>query len=419
MTSSKSVTTTGRWRSGWWLIVALVASVALGGVAVWLNHDGPDRPAPADLHNGQVFIQDNLWSTATEQYAVWVGRDGTPYAGRRDRGDDDWDVADLGSVAGNPLGAPTAADLHNVYAIAVDTDGVVHVVGNTHGGPLRYIRSAAPGDIHDWVDASSSIPGPVDQVTYPRFVALPDGTLQFWYRAGGSGNGDLTLAVLDAQSGEWRSNGVIVEGRSADESPYPHHIAVDPRTGTIHLLFEWRSEGDVSTTNDVGYVQSSDGGATWQRSDGATVALPVTHDSAEVVIDTEPTGSGLVNDGGLALDDAGRPHAVLLFAPPDGPVRYEHVWREGSAWRREVVASLGLVGRPAVAVVEGRLLALGSDGAGGLAVVDVASGDRRQVTDVPVGWEACYDSRALALFGELETLVPDGASPRLVTIELP
>jgi hypothetical protein len=37
---------------------------------------------------------------------------------------------------------------------------------------------------------------------------------------------------------------------------------------------------------------------------------------------------------------------------------------------------------------------------------------------VPVGWEAAYDSQALARSGRLEMLIPDGSAPHVVTADL-
>lgn len=383
-------------------------------VAIQSRRDDDDSGGAAlpDLRNGQVFVQDNLWSTADEQYAVWVGADGTPYAGRRPRDGDGWETVDLAAIPGNPLAAPVADDTHNVLVVAVDAAGYVHVAGNMHDDTLRYVRSARPNDITTWVAAT--MPPPVTSVTYPRFVGLPDGTLQFWHREGMSGDGDLVLHTLGPGGpGDWSEGTVVLDGHVGDESPYPHHVAVGPRDGTIHLLFEWRGDGDPASTEDVGYLRSSDGGRTWQRADGDSVTLPATRESAGVVVDTQP-GSGLVNDGGLTVDANGQPHALLTY---DGG-RHEHVWLDGDAWRVEAV-DLGLAGRPALATVDGRVVAMASDGRGRLVVVGIASGERRVVSPVPAHWEATYDSQALATSGVLQTLIPDGDDPRVVIVELP
>ncbi len=95
-----------------------------------------------------------------------------PGGGRR--GSDGWRVANLAKLRRNPLAAPTADDEHNIYAIAVDSSsGRVHVAGNMHGSPLRYVRTA-PGSLDRW--ATGPAPAKGERVTYPAFTSLPDGT---------------------------------------------------------------------------------------------------------------------------------------------------------------------------------------------------------------------------------------------------
>ncbi len=372
----------------------------------------------ADLRNGRVFIQDNLWSTADEQYAVWTAPDGTPYAGKRGAGEVRWQIVNLARIPGNPLAAPTDDDLHNAYVIAVDSVGYVHVAGNMHNDPLRYIRSQRPGDITSWEVAS--VEGPVTVATYPTFVELPDGTLLFWHRQGISGDGFLLLDRLPPGERVWEHVGVFADGRPTQESAYVNDVAVDPRSGTVHVLFSWRLAGGALTTNDVGYAQSDDGGLTWETSGERAYSLPIVHETSELVIDTRDTGSGLVNHGGVTLDARGRPHGAVLFERPGGDRSFEHVWYDGRGWRRETLGPV-IDGRPAIAgTPDGKVWLLGSHG-GQLVAVDVTPGSdhqRREVAPVPPGWEVAYDTQALVRDGTVEILVPDGRDPRVVTADL-
>jgi hypothetical protein len=380
----------------------------------------PDQPgAPPDLRNGRAFIQDNLWSTETHQYAVWVAPDGTPYAGRRPRGGPDWETVNLAQLRGNPLAAPTADDEHNVYAIAVDAGGGVHVAGNMHNDPLRYARSPS-GGLAGWRNWPAPVRG--EYVTYPAFVALPDGALLFFRREGIAGEGAIVLDALDPGATEWRSLGTVLDGRPSGEGPYLHHVAVDPRSGTIHLLFEWRAGRTTATNSDVGYARSTDGGRTWETSAGVPLRLPITHASAATVIDTAPTGTGLLNGGGLTVDAQGRPHGVVSFNQPGAGKSFEHIWLEEGRWQREGFDDLFFDGRPQiVGMPDGRVWVLGVRG-GSVEAVDVST-DRerlgtREVAQVPVGWEVAYDSEALARFGRVEMLIPQGDRPHVVVAEL-
>jgi BNR repeat-containing family member len=402
-----------------YLLLALLAAAGLVVTAVALHGRHSPSPALPDLHNGQTFIQDDLWSTANEQYAVWIGPDGTPYAGKRARAGGAWQVANLAAIPGNPLHAPVAADEHNVLAVGVDSLGYVHVAGNMHLDPMRYIRSARPGDITSW--QVGALPDAAPRVTYPAFVGLPDGTLQFWRREGISGDGAEVADVLAPGATVWRPlvpGRVVVDGRGTGESPYLHHIAVDPRTGAIHLLFEWRRDGpDPSTTNDVSYARSLDGGHTWQTSTGRPIPTPITHASAERVIDTAPTGSGLVNDGGLTVDAAGNPHGIVVFEPPRGARSLDHVWHDGAGWHQERLPGGTVLRRPSIAGGrDGTVWLIGVTGPDDrLTAVQLQPGGRREdLGPVPPDWEASYDSQLLQRTGQVEMLVPAGATPRVV-----
>jgi hypothetical protein len=402
----------------WSRPVGVVASLALVAVLLWAGLRD-SHPVRGDLRNGQVFIQDNLWSTATHQYAVWADGDGTPYAARRPRGAQRWKVVDLAKLRGNPLGAPTADDLHNVYSIAADAQGGVHVAGNMHLSPLRYVRADA--DLEHW--ATRPAPAGGRSVTYPAFTALPDGTLLFWRRQGQAGEGSVLLDALYPRASAWRSLGAIIDGAPTGESPYLNHIAIDPHSGVIHLMFSWRSGATVQSTNDIGYAQSADGGRTWRTGNGTPLPLPITHTAASTIFDTQPTGSGLVNSGGQTVDSRGRPHGMVVYDRPTGERDWQELWLEGGSWRSKWFSDLDIDGRPQLAgTPDGRIWLLGARGST-LEAIDVTP-DRdpaptQELGRVPVGWEASYDSQALARYGILELLVPQGDRPHVVLARLP
>ncbi|MDH3706746.1 MAG: hypothetical protein OES57_11820, partial [Acidimicrobiia bacterium] len=92
---------------GTWLRLGIVLAVVgplFALAAFWEPQAGTTRDI--DPRNGQAFIQDNLWTAADGQYAVWVDDAANPIVGRRD-GSDEWRTVDLGEVAGNPFAAPT------------------------------------------------------------------------------------------------------------------------------------------------------------------------------------------------------------------------------------------------------------------------------------------------------------------------
>ena len=400
-----------------WFRLLGLAFVIVPAVAVFISVREPPGSSVEDLRNGRAFIQDNLWSTADEQYAVWVGADGTPYVGQRPLDNDRWRVVDLAALPGNPLGAPTENDEHNIYVIATDSLGFVHIIGNMHSQPLRYIRSRAPRDISKW--EAAAVEGRASRVTYPRLVGLPDGTLLFWRR---EGHDDLASILLDSLGpGErtWRHLGTVLAGEPTKEGPYQHHVAVNRSTGAVHLLFEWRGQAGRWGNNDVGYARSPDGGRSWETSDGRALALPITHGSAETVIGTPPAGSGLLNSGGLTVHSDGQPHGLVVFDPDGGRRSIEHVWFDGDAWRREPIDRQLSDGRPAIAATSnGRMWLMGVRGRD-LQAVDISDGARgvvRRLARVPPGWEVAYDSQGLLRHGRIDVLVPDGSRPMVVRV---
>jgi len=55
--------------------------------------------------------------------------------------------------------------------------------------------------------------------------------------------------------------------------------------------------------------------------------------------------------------------------------------------------------------------------------IDVTPGRERaptqEVARVPVGWETSYDDQALARYGRVEMLIPEGDRPHVVVARLP
>lgn len=405
-----------RWSTSAGIAISAFAFVVL--IVIGLRGDGPDPASQPDLRNGRVFIQDNLWAADGRQYAVWVGHDGTPYAGWRRAASDEWHTDDLSRLDGDPLATPTAEDNHNIYVLGVDAEGEVHVAGNMHNDPLRYVRTST-GGLEGW--RTRPPPAAGESVTYPAFAALPDGTLLFFRREGIAGLGALVLDALPPGARAWRSLGVVLDGRPTGEGPYVHHVAVDPDTGVIHLLFEWRAEGGPETNDDVGYARSVDGGRKWQTSAGTSLSKPITHPSSELVIDTIPAGSGLLNSGGLTVDRAGRPHGIVTFAR-GGDEYFQHVWLDDGAWQRETLDDLSLAGRPQLAGTrDGRVWLLGVR-ENQVIGIDITPGRERlptqEIAEVPFGWEVNYDSRALAQRGVVQMLIPRGDHPRVVEADL-
>ena len=420
-------------RTGVLCLLAFAAIVVAAAIVARLDHSSstpktsqfrlaaetsplPGEIATRERWNSSAFVNDNLWSEGDLQFAVWVDGEGSPVVGQRRNSEATWHSVNLGDLAGNPLATPTVADPHNVFAIGVDPAGYIHVAGNMHGDPLRYVRSSYPLTIDAWT-MPEMIGAQEASASYPAFVRAPGGALLFFYRDGGAGRGDVLVNRSDGSG--WERLGTLIDGQSSDESAYLQHIAVDSVRRSIHVMYLWRSGADPAGNRDVSYLRSDDDGTTWETSDASVVALPVTHRTADVVSPSQDGAPVLLNQGGLAVDEAGRPHAVFRVVRPGagGRAAAVHVWQEPDGWRRQPVPSLdGMVGRPAL-VGNGRdpLLLLwlnrAADDESDLRVARLAGAATTgsvSVARLPVSqWEPTFDSAAVGR-GQLRMLLPLG-----------
>ncbi|GAA1275185.1 BNR repeat-containing protein [Saccharothrix xinjiangensis] len=287
------------------------------------------------LVNNNAF-QDGLITHNGHQYAAWYTASRNAVVARRALGGT-WETA----VLPHRL---SADDSHNVISLGVSPrDGVLHVAMDTHNTRLHYAKSipglASDPGAHRW---SATLFGSVQRtlggvelgtMTYPQFVVTPEGSLQFSYRTGGSGNGVNELAEYTdgtwRRLGAWSSatgdytgpNGVV----STTRNMYLHGLTYD-RRGRLHVSFTWR-EGNTRvlcnpgglTNHDTGYAYSDDRGRTWRNAAGAVVGTTggarVSITSPGLVVDPLDPDHGLMNQEGQAVDSTGAPHVVISYVP--------------------------------------------------------------------------------------------------------
>jgi hypothetical protein len=375
--------------------------------------------------NSLPFTQDPLVSDGERQYAVWVsGPRRAPLVSFRSLPSGSWTAPrDLAALPGSSFAAPTRLDPHNSYALGLDAYGRLHLAGNHHNEPLRYMRSH-PRDIDRW-DRGAMVGRDEESVTYPAFVSLPDGSLLFFYRDGRAGFGDVYLNRLGPGEEGWGRIGKLVEGRRSKESPYLNHVAVSA-AGAVHVSGCFRGRGGAAANRDVWHALSEDGGASWRGAGGERLELPLRHETAPVAVATEPRGSGLVNQMGMDVDPRGRPHVSYFRYDEQGATQVALASHDGSGWRSRDLAALqhrmetdapivdASVARPAIAcTADGEVWAVfraSHDGRGGRASLIRCTPDR-PLREVPLydgdlgTWEPTIDSRALRERGELHLLL--------------
>jgi hypothetical protein len=283
--------------------------------------DAKDKPASGDQYyreskvapgysassvNAVVFRRNSLVSFEDSQYIAFYNNAKNVTIGKRQLGSDAWTVNHT-QYSGN------ATDAHNVISIIVDGDGYLHMSWDHHGHPLRYAKGIGPGSIE--LGERESMTGSLeDRVTYPEFYKLGNGDLLFFYRDGGSGNGNLVLNRYRTAQKKWeRVHNNLLDGEGVRNAYW--QIWVSPGD-EIYLSWVWRESGNASTNRNIGYAKSADGGVTWQKSNGEHCSIPIKDGSHEVVWEI-PVSSNLINTTSMTADSDGNPYIATYYKPDD------------------------------------------------------------------------------------------------------
>ncbi len=201
-----------------------------------------------------------------------------------------------------------AFDNHGGPALAVDSEGYLHIVYYPHHHPFRYRRSKRPNDASAWEE--ELIFG--KRCTYPTLVVAPDDTLV------------LTCRESNRKGKPWVVN--RYEKRPGDGWSGPHTILVADEGGYSHFqeALAWGRDGEtlhLSTRmyggrpgrgHTVGYMRSPDRGRSWEDARGRRLALPVTSATITAIDRAEgPKGAGF-RCGAIAVGPDDRP--VVLYS---------------------------------------------------------------------------------------------------------
>lgn len=376
-------------------------------------------------YNFAPFCQDNVTSAGGVQYAAMWASDKKAYLYQRTLPDGNWvEVKELSTLASSKLGT-VPADGHNVLAVAVDSNGEIHVAGNVHADPIKYLRSSTTDPTGAWT-SPTMIGTQETQVSYPVFVTLGDGTLVFIFRDGTSGNADWYVNRYNAATRTWTRLGKLFDGKTSAESVYPNRFVPDDTNGLL-VFYCWRGSGNADTNNDICFVRvrNLSGTMTVTRMDDTPVSLPVTHANSPKILDTAPTGSGLLNSHGADVDTLGRPHSVFWLTA-SAKTQLHHVYWTGDEWVVRPITQLSQAINLNVSTIVPTLsrAAVACDPYGGTHIIwrcnyDGRSGTTRatdvtpereiveyKLTDLEMyEWEPCLDSRALKERGEIQMLV--------------
>ena len=198
-------------------------------------------------------------------------------------------------------------DSHLGFALAIDSNGLLHLSGNMHCDPLVYFRSTEPYDIETLKEINRMVGEKENSVTYEQFLKGPKDRLIFWYRHGSSGNGQRIFNVWDPDEKTWSRlfRKPLFDGLD-QMNAYPLGPKRGP-DGNFHIVWMWRDTPDAATNHHISYVWTDDM-EHWKTPAGRTIDLPITPKTEGVVVDPVPSREGLINMGfALGFDAQDRP----------------------------------------------------------------------------------------------------------------
>lgn len=309
------------------------------------------------IHTGPQ-LWTGLHGLTYKQWAVFNSADKHGIAAMRSLPHGTWTSVDLMDVTDTPFEASTVNNEHCAYAVAVDSDGRTHVIGNMATSDMDddanhdtyYARTGTGWSTTFAKAVMDGTASELNSVTYPNFFAQSDGTLYFWHADRTSSTGRDQILRKYAGAGTWSKVGSTVLSDTA-WLPYTWWPAVDRwahNTGStldrIHIFWTWR-EGSATTAEyqeDFYHAYSDDDGVTWkQLSDGSTITHPIGKAETKGRIFNSgqpPVGDAgswnILNNGGACVDIYGRPHAIVYMGKSGARSTQVlwHIYWDGTAW---------------------------------------------------------------------------------------
>ena len=312
------------------VFVVLVVSMVSGDLLAQSGHYSViDQNGWANNSvNTVVFRKNSLVTSGGFQYAAYYDNNQYIVLAKRKTGSKKWEVKQT-DLKGD------AADAHKSISIIVDGNEYLHLAWGQHNNPLNYAVGKTRGSL-EFSPKQNMINEKENKVSYPEFYRMPNGNLLFFYRDGGSGNGNLVLNRYDIKSKKWtRLQDNLIDGQKKRNAYW--QITTDVK-GTIHISWVWRESPDVASNHDLAYARSLDGGKTWQKSTGENYVLPINAETAEYALKI-PQKSELINQTSMFADALGHPFIATYWKEDTNSVpQYHIVYKIGEKWE---VSNLG------------------------------------------------------------------------------
>lgn len=273
--------------------------------------------------NTVVFRKNSIVSDNQWQYVAWYDSTGHVVLAKRKTGSTTWHVKQT-RYTGN------IKDAHNSISIILDGNGYLHMSWDHHNNKLNYCRSEEPGSL-ELTDKMPMLNNNESSVTYPEFYKLPGGDLLFFYRDGGSGRGNLILNRYNTAQRKWeRVHNNLIDGEGQRSAYW--QACIDNK-GVFHISWVWRESPDVASNHDLCYARSTDGGKTWQKSDGESQPVPMNAGNAQTIA-VIPQKSDLINSTSMVTDAKGKPYIATYWRPAgSASPQYHLVFFDGKKWQ--------------------------------------------------------------------------------------
>lgn len=209
---------------------------------------------------------------------------------------------------GDTVTIGSAHDNHGGPALTIDRGGYLHIVYGPHHHPMSYRKSLRPNDATEW-EAEIQFG---ERLTYPTLVCDSENNLVFTCRRSHSDKPwEMELWTKPAASGEpWQFQQTVAQSRHKGYAHFQEGLAWGPDHSTLHLFgrfHEKTDKGSYGRIQTVAYLQSPDGGKSWQRMDGQSVELPVTAETVDVIASGGKDFGSDLRIGGIAILPDGKP----------------------------------------------------------------------------------------------------------------
>ena len=307
----------------------------------------------ANSVNTVVFRKNSLVSFGDTQFVAFYNQQRYVVLGKRKINEEKW-VFITTAYQGN------TADAHNCISIMADGKGYLHLAWDHHNNQLHYAKSIAPYSLQ--MTGELPMTGQHEnKVSYPEFYRMTNGNLLFFYRDGGSGQGNLVINSYNIQMQQWKQlQSNLIDGEGKRNAYWQ---ACTDAQGTIHLSWVWRESPDVASNHDMCYASSKDGGLSWQKSTGEKYVLPINAATAEYAFRI-PQKSELINQTSMVADAAGNPYIATYWREKEDSIpQYHIVYKNNSGWQvsnlhfRKTAFSLSGAGTKRIPIARPQIIA--------------------------------------------------------------